>query len=126
MVSMVKLSGGSKMFKYGMDYSRGAYPPILERMIESNLEQDSGYGLDVHCENAICLIKKECNKDDIEVHFMVGGTQVNLTVIASVLRPYEGVISPDTGHISGMETGAIEATGHKVLTLPNLNGKITA
>lgn len=114
------------MFKYGMDYSRGAYPPILERMVESNLMQDTGYGLDEHCEKAIHLIKKECNKENVEVHFMVGGTQVNLTVISSILRPYEGVISPDSGHISGMETGAIEATGHKVLTLPNTNGKITA
>lgn len=114
------------MIKFGMDYSRGAYPPILERMAQTNLEQEAGYGLDTHCENAIELIKKECKKEAIEVHFMVGGTQANTTVISSLLRPHQGVISPDTGHINVMETGAIESIGHRVIALPNTNGKITA
>lgn len=114
------------MDKLGIDYYRGAYPPILERMVETNLEQEEGYGLDSHCKKAIELIKRECNKEDVEVHFMVGGTQANSTVIASLLRPYEGVLSADTGHINVMETGAIEATGHRVITLENKEAKITA
>lgn len=113
------------MIRFEMDYARGAYEPILERMMETNLEQTAGYGKDPHCENAKELIKKACKKDDIDVHFMVGGTQANTTVIASILRPYQGVLSADTGHINVHETGAIESTGHKVLALPSVDGKIT-
>lgn len=113
------------MIRFEMDYARGAYEPILKRMVDTNLEQTAGYGKDPHCENAVKLIKKACNKEDMDVHFMVGGTQVNTTVIASVLRPYQGVLSADTGHINVHETGAIESTGHKVLAMPAIDGKIT-
>ncbi len=113
------------MIRFEMDYARGAYEPILQKMMETNLEQTAGYGKDPHCENARNLIAQECKTDDIDVHFMVGGTQANTTVIASLLRPYQGVIAADTGHINVHETGAIESTGHKVLALPSIDGKIT-
>lgn len=113
------------MIRFEMDYARGAYEPILERMCSTNMEQTSGYGLDPHCIKAADLIKKECKNENLDVHFMVGGTQANTTVIASILRPYQGVLSADTGHINVHETGAIESTGHKVLALPGVNGKIT-
>lgn len=114
------------MVRFEMDYALGAYEPILERLMETNYEQTSGYGIDPHCENAEKLIKTKCNNENISVHFMVGGTQANTTVIASLLKPYQGVLSAVTGHINVHETGAIESTGHKVLTIPTENGKITA
>ena len=114
------------MINFKSDYLEGAYPEILEKLVETNFEQTSGYGDDYHTENAKALIKKACEREDIDVHFLVGGTQTNTTVIASVLRPFEGVICADTGHINCHETGAIEATGHKVMALPSDNGKITA
>lgn len=113
------------MIRFEMDYARGAYAPILERMQETNLEETAGYGKDPHCENARKLIAKECNKEDVDIHFMVGGTQANTTVIAALLRPYQGVISADSGHINVHETGAIESTGHKVIAIPSIDGKIT-
>jgi len=88
--------------------------------------QTPGYGRDEYCERAAAHIKKLCKDDNSDVHFFVGGTQTNLTVISSMLTSYEGVISADTGHINVHETGAIEACGHKVLTLPSPDGKITA
>lgn len=114
------------MIRFECDYAEGAHPLIMKRLLETNEEQTPGYGLDSYCEKARELIKKECGHEDIDVHFLVGGTQTNLTVIASMLRSYQGVIAADSGHISGHETGAIEATGHKVLTLPSEDGKISA
>ena len=114
------------MIRFENDYTRGTHPAILERLVKTNDEQTPGYGTDVYCERAADLIKKACNKPDADVHFLVGGTQTNLTVITSLLRPHEGVIAPTTGHIAVAETGAIEATGHKVITLPTTDGKITA
>jgi len=114
------------MINFKSDYLEGACPEILERMVKTNFEQTSGYGDDYHSENAKNLIKKACKREDVDVHFLVGGTQTNTTVIASVLRPFEGVICADTGHINCHETGAIESTGHKVMSLPGENGKITA
>lgn len=114
------------MIRFDCDYLEGAHPLILQKLSETNMEQTIGYGCDPHCENAANLIKKACKKDDCDVHFLVGGTQTNTTVISGALRPHQGVISAETGHINVHESGAIEATGHKVITLPSSDGKITA
>jgi len=114
------------MIRFENDYSEGVHEQILNRLIETNQEQTTGYGTDEYCEKARFYIKKACQAEHADVHFLVGGTQTNTTLIASILRPYQGVISATTGHIATMETGAIEATGHKILTLPSDNGKITA
>lgn len=108
------------------DYQEGAHPKILQKLIDTNMEQTHGYGMDEHCENARNLIKKACVSPNADVHFLVGGTQTNTTIIASALRPYQAVVSAETGHINVHETGAIESTGHKVLALPSIEGKITA
>lgn len=114
------------MIRFNCDYSEGAHEVILKKLMETNMAQTAGYGCDVYCDEARVLIQKICDRPDAYVQFLVGGTQANLTVIASALRPYQGVIAADTGHIAVHETGAIEATGHKVLTLPNMDGKISA
>ena len=99
---------------------------ILEKLIETNLEQTVGYGEDPYCEHARELIRKAAQAPEADVHFLVGGTQTNFTVISAVLRPHQGVLSAGTGHINVHETGAVEATGHKVLALPSDDGKIRA
>ncbi len=114
------------MIRFECDYAEGAHPRILERLIQTNFEQTKGYGEDEHSENARNIIRRLCENESADVHFLVGGTQTNTTVIASILRPHQGVISATTGHINVHETGAIEATGHKVLALPTNNGKLTA
>lgn len=108
------------------DYQEGAHPKILQKLIETNMEQTHGYGTDAHCENAKKLIKKACNAENADVHFLVGGTQANTIIINSALRPYQGVVSAHTGHINVHETGAIEATGHKVMALKGTDGKLCA
>lgn len=113
------------MIRFNSDYTEGAHPRILERLIETNMEQTNGYGIDLHCERARALIRKACEDDSVDVHFLVGGTQVNVTVIHSALKPYQGVLSAETGHINVHETGAVEAAGHKVLVLPAADGRIT-
>lgn len=114
------------MLHFECDYLEGAHPRILEKLSATNLDQTPGYGADKHCERAAELIRKACGAPDAQVWFLVGGTQTNATVIRSILRNYEGVLSADTGHITGHEAGAIEASGHKVLTLPEKEGKISA
>lgn len=114
------------MIRFECDYGEGAHPRIMERMVSTNLEQTEGYGIDPHCERARALIREAVQVPDAEVQFLVGGTQCNTTVIAAALRPWQGVISADTGHINVHETGAVEASGHKVLALPAKEGKITA
>jgi threonine aldolase len=115
------------MLYFNCDYTEGAHPRILERMLSTNMEQTVGYGEDPYCEKARELIRKECGREDVAVHFLVGGTQANFTVIRSALRPHQGAISAVTGHINAHETGAVEATGHKVLALPSgPEGKLTA
>ncbi len=114
------------MIRFACDYLEGAHPKILERLVETNMEQTSGYGVDPHCDRARTLIKEACQCPTADVHFLVGGTQTNKTVIASILRPYQGVISAHTGHINIHETGAIEATGHKVLSIFSETGKLSA
>ena len=114
------------MIRLNCDYLEGCHPAILEALARTNLEQNPGYGTDEHCLHAAQLIRETFSCPEAAVHFLVGGTQVNTTMIAAVLRPYEGVLCADTGHINVHETGAIESTGHKVLALPNHNGKLTA
>ena len=114
------------MIYFNNDYSEGCHPKILEAMARTNFEQTPGYGMDSHCARAAEKIRRLCKDETLAVHFLVGGTQTNLTVIAAVLRPHQGVIGAETAHINVHETGAIEATGHKVLWLPGSEGKITA
>ncbi|HDX9708031.1 TPA: low specificity L-threonine aldolase [Bacillus thuringiensis] len=114
------------MIRFENDYAEGAHKQILKRIVKTNELQTPGYGMDEHCEKARYYIRKSCNVENADIHFLVGGTQTNTTVITSILRPHQGVISAHTGHIAGHETGAIEATGHKVLTLPSEDGKVQA
>ena len=111
---------------FSCDYLEGAHPAILQRLCETNFAQTAGYGTDEYCESAREKIRAACGAPSAEIHFLVGGTQTNATVIDALLRSYEGVIAADTGHISVHEAGAIEFGGHKALTLPQENGKITA
>ncbi|MBO4932585.1 MAG: aminotransferase class I/II-fold pyridoxal phosphate-dependent enzyme [Clostridia bacterium] len=114
------------MISFESDYTTGAHPNVLRHLIETNLEPLSGYGTDPYCENARRKIREACECPDADVHFLVGGTQTNSTVIAALLRDYEGVVAAKTGHVSLHEAGAVEYTGHKVLELPQENGKIQA
>lgn len=114
------------MILFNNDYSEGAHTRVLQKLTETNFEQTEGYGTDRYCRQAAELIKARCRRPDADVHFLVGGTQTNLTVISACLRPHQGVVAADTGHISTHESGAIEATGHKVLALPGVDGKLTA
>ncbi len=114
------------MTRFECDYLEGAHPAVLEALMQTNAEQTAGYGEDAYCAKARTLIAAQCACPDADVHFFMGGTQVNLTVIAAALRPFEGVLSADTGHINVHETGAVEATGHKVLALPATDGKLSA
>ncbi len=114
------------MIRFNSDYLEGAHPKILEKLQETNFVQTTGYGEDEYCQKAREIIKDKCGAPDAYVQFLVGGTQTNMTVIASVLKPYQGVLSANTGHINVHETGAIEATGHKVLPLPSDDGKLRA
>jgi threonine aldolase len=114
------------MIRFNCDYSEGAHPRVMEKLLETNLVQTPGYGEDQYCEAAAERIRTMCGREDIAIHFMVGGTQTNLTVLAAALRPHQGVVACDTGHINVHESGAIEATGHKVLSLPNRDGKLEA
>ncbi|WP_069998496.1 threonine aldolase family protein [Cellulosilyticum sp. I15G10I2] len=112
------------MYSFKNDYSEGAHPKILEALIASNLEQTEGYGEDHYSQKAAWLLKEMIGRDDIAVHFFVGGTQTNLTAISAFLRPHQAVIAAATGHIATHETGAIEATGHKVITVETSDGKL--
>ncbi len=114
------------MISFYNDYSEGAHERIIDALVRTNRLQSPGYGEDEYCEEAKSLIRRHFHKPETAIHFLVGGTQTNTTVIASVLKPYQGVVAADTGHIAVHESGAIEATGHKVLTLPHTNGKISA
>lgn len=114
------------MIRFESDYLEGALPQIMYRLMSTNFEQTAGYGCDPYCESARELIKKECAAPDADIHFLAGGTQTNMTVIAAALRPHQGVLAAETAHIEAHETGAIEATGHKVITLDSTDGKINA
>lgn len=114
------------MLYFANDYSEGAHPKILQRLMDTNMEHLSGYGSDRYTDLAKDKIRDLCNCPEAEIYFLVGGTQTNQTVIDSMLKNYEGVIAAETGHVSVHEAGAIEFTGHKVLTLPQHNGKLCA
>lgn len=114
------------MIRFNNDYHNGAHPKILESLIQTNTESYGGYGLDDWCEKAAAEIKKHLDQPEAAIHFLIGGTQVNYTVIAAALRPYQSVICADSGHIQVHETGAVENTGHKIQALPSVDGKITA
>ena len=114
------------MILFHNDYCEGCHESILKRMIETNLEQTPGYGEDAYCRAAADKIRALCDNESLAVHFLVGGTQANLTVIDAALRPHQGVIGAVTAHIHVHETGAVEATGHKVLAVPSADGKLTA
>lgn len=113
------------MIQFQCDYNQTCHPAILEALSKVSMEQLVGYGEDHYCQEARQLIRQAIGRDDADVHFLVGGTQTNMTVISSALRPYQGVIAADTGHINVHETGAIEHSGHKVLALPAHEGKIS-
>ena len=114
------------MIYFNNDYSEGCHSQVLNKLIATNMEQTPGYGEDHYCKEAADHIRRICGSDDLSVHFLVGGTQTNMTVIAAALRPHQGVLCAESGHIHVHETGAVEATGHKVLSLPSSDGKITA
>ena len=114
------------MISFESDYIQGAHPAILENLCKTNMQALSGYGEDEYCDSAKKKIAEACGIDTADVQLLVGGTQTNQIVIASMLKLWEGVISANTGHINAHEAGAIEYTGHKVLTLPHYNGKISA
>lgn len=117
--------GLTDMYSFTNDYSESAHPQILKALINSNLIQHTGYSLDSHTDHAKELICEEIHCPDADIHLIVGGTQTNLITISTALRPYQAVISAVTGHINVHETGAIEATGHKVLAMPTTDGKLT-
>ncbi|MCH5161516.1 MAG: aminotransferase class I/II-fold pyridoxal phosphate-dependent enzyme, partial [Clostridiales bacterium] len=113
------------MIYFLSDYSQGAHPKVMEALNKTNLEHSVGYGLDEHCFHAAEMIKSLIGRTDCHVHMMVGGTPCNVTVIAAALKPYESVIALKTGHAYFHETGAVEGTGHRVVTVDGVNGKIT-
>lgn len=113
------------MIYFKNDYSEGAHESILEKLNTTNLVQDKGYGNDRYTKEAKKLIQKKLKDENADIHFVSGGTQANLTIIGSILRPHESVIAPETGHICVHETGAIEATGHKINTVKTIDGKLT-
>ena len=113
------------MFRFECDYATGAHPKVLEKLVATNLEECPGYGVDDHCGRARTMLKELCQAPDADIHFLVGGTQANTTVIAAALRPHQGVVCAHSGHIAVHESGAIESTGHKVLTVPSDDGKLT-
>ena len=114
------------MIYFDSDYMAGAHPKVMERLLETNYEQTTGYGTDAYTAEAVKLIREACGTPDARVHLLVGGTQTNATVIDGILARHEGVLAAESGHINVHESGAIEATGHKVLTLPSYQGKVRA
>lgn len=114
------------MIYFNSDYTAGAHPKVLERLVDTNLEHTVGYGNDQYTAHAKALIREEIDCADAEIMFLVGGTQTNATAIDGILARHEGVLAAESGHIAVHESGAIEASGHKVLTLPHYAGKVRA
>ena len=112
------------MYSFKCDYSEGAHPQILKALEASNFIQTEGYGEDPYCQEARQVIQKVIGRDDIAIHFFVGGTQANTTALSAFLRPHEAIISVDSGHICVHETGAIESTGHKIIPMAGKDGKL--
>ena len=114
------------MIYFNNDYAEGCHENVLQALIRTNMDQTPGYSEDKYCAAAAAKIRKLCGREDVAVHFLVGGTQTNMTVIDAALRPHQGALCADSGHINVHETGAVEATGHKVLPMPSIEGKINA
>lgn len=114
------------MIRFNNDYSQGAHPAILKALTDTNNESHGGYGVDVWCERAAQEIKRHLDCPDAAVHLLMGGTQANFIAIAAALRPYQSAVCADSGHIHAHETGAVEHSGHKIITLPSPDGKLTA
>ena len=114
------------MLFFENDYGYGAHPKVLEHLAQKNMEPVSGYGNDKFTASAAEKIKAAADCPDAQVYFLTGGTQTNMVVIDTLLRPYEGVVASSCGHVNTHEAGAIESTGHKVLTVPHRNGKLDA
>lgn len=114
------------MIYFNNDYSEGCHPKVMDALVRTNMNQSFGYSEDEYCAAAAAKIRTLCGREDAAVHFLVGGTQTNLIVIAAALRPHQAALCPGGGHINTHETGAIEATGHKVMAVPSGDGKITA
>ena len=115
-----------RRYLFRNDYSFGAHPKVLAALAETNLEGNAGYGDDPYCGRAQDLIRDLCQCPQAKVEFLIGGTQTNFTAIAAFLRPWEGVVAAESSHINGHESGAVEATGHKILPLPTgPDGKLT-
>ncbi|MBQ5566273.1 MAG: low specificity L-threonine aldolase [Oscillospiraceae bacterium] len=120
------MNNDTAKLSFASDYQEGAHPAILQRLVETNLEKTPGYGEDEYSESARRRIRAACAAPEADVYFLVGGTQANATVIDALLRPYQGAIAAESGHINVHESGAIELGGHKVLSLAQENGKLTA
>jgi threonine aldolase len=114
------------MISFESDYNNGTLPEILKRFVETNDDKTTGYGLDPYCEQAKKKIRKACDLQNADIFFLIGGTQTNTTVIDSLLAGYEGVITAQTGHINVHESGAVEAFGHKVITIESNDSKLSA
>ncbi|WP_088187379.1 aminotransferase class I/II-fold pyridoxal phosphate-dependent enzyme [Desulfosporosinus sp. FKA] len=114
------------MYSFKNDYSEGAHPRLLKALSETNFEQVDGYGEDLYTQKAVQLLKQTIGRDDIDIHLLSGGTQTNLTAISAFLRPHEAIIAANTGHILVHETGAIEATGHKIISVEAGDGKLNS
>lgn len=113
------------MISFTNDYSEGAHPLVMKNLVEHSYEQNAGYGQDVHSKAAADLIRSYMGNVDADIHFLNGGTQVNLTMLSAMLRPFDAVIATERSHINTHETGAIEGCGHKVIAMPGLDGKLT-
>jgi len=114
------------MLYFASDYQEGAHPAVMARLLETNLEQSPGYGTDGYCASAREKIRAACACPGADVHFLAGGTQANAVVIGALLRSHQGVIAAESGHVNGHEAGAVEHGGHKLLTLPHRDGKLSA
>ena len=114
------------MIRFECDYLEGAHPAIMDALMKANMEQTVGYGVDEYCESARGRILDECGLENAAIHFISGGTQTNLIACSAFLKPWQGAICADSGHIAVHESGSVEATGHKVLTIPAKDSKITA
>lgn len=113
------------MILFSSDYCEGAHPRIMDALARTNFEQTEGYEEDLHCDNARVLIKRAVGCPDCDIYFLSGGTQTNMAFIAHALKPWQAVIAAETGHICTHETGAIEASGHKIIAVPSEDGKLT-
>jgi threonine aldolase len=113
------------MYSFKNDYAEGAHPRILNALMESNFEQEDGYGEDRYTLEAVALLKQKMGRTDVDIHLISGGTQTNLIAISAFLRPHEAAIAANSGHIATHETGSIEATGHKVVAVDTADGKLT-